>query len=522
MKDPQHRIVLFFFILVGCSFPAAGEEPAELRVHPDQTLRLISPRCFGGGTEFSNRYFELAMKHPQSRELITETVGFLRFPHGTSGQHYFWDDPESSYNRRKNPLFMTPGYIVGICRKLKLQPVFQVNTYQYRRSGAAKDFEESKVLLAPGNVQEAAQYAANWVRACREKKYNIRWWEIGNEDWVYWNGYQYGAIANAYARAMKQSDPSIRILLQGKTDTWKGKFQRTCGPEWMRQLLEAVDRELFDAVSVHLYLNGTIVGADKRPLPDETATMLARVDLAQRERFLRDFIRKNNLKWEIWITEFNYAKRDPDGVGGLRLMQNVAHGLVVADWVGRMLELGVDRLAPHDLTGHPCFEQIDIGKWTTPDKPHYTVPGLALTAFGRHFGRRMVKVSWRNNPPRFTSEISDPKYPTKQKDKHEYPAFSAYAALRKKDNTLRIVLMNRDLEKQGSVRLNLAGISLQVGAVMEIMELGGDVPLDATNIQQANRVAWRHRRCPTTENPIIKIQPHSVNIIKIPLEDDPK
>src|SRR5690554_3301356 len=275
-----NRIWCMLFPVIAMCSPSLAREPAVLKVLANEQLRTIDTRFFGGGTEFFNRYFELAMKHPNSRSLIANTVGFLRFPHGTSGQHYFWDQPNASYNPRRNPLFLTPEFILDACRDLNLEPVFQVNTYQFRKTPTGS-FEESKELVAPGNRKKAAKYAAAWVRHCRQNNFNITWWEIGNEDWIYWNGHQYGAIANAYAKAMKQADPSIRILLQGKTDTWNGGFQRSYGPVWMKQLVENVDRDLFDAISVHLYVNGEIPDVDNRPLPDELATIFARIDLAR-------------------------------------------------------------------------------------------------------------------------------------------------------------------------------------------------------------------------------------------------
>lgn len=118
---------------------------------------------------------------------------------------------------------------------------------------------------------------------------------------------------------------------------------------------------------------------------------------------------------------------DPEGQKGpgkIRLMQNVAHGLVVADWIGRMLELGFDRLALHDLTGHPCFQHVDVGKWTRPDKPQYTVVGLAITAFTQQFGQEMLKVSWTNNPARLDALLGSPKYHEQPHQTHRYPSLS--------------------------------------------------------------------------------------------------
>jgi len=74
-----------------------------------------------------------------------------------------------------------------------------------------------------GDIEKAANFAAEWVRYANiEKKYNIKYWEIGNESYHLGSRYalkstEYANALNIFSKKMKAIDPSIKIGAIGPT-----------------------------------------------------------------------------------------------------------------------------------------------------------------------------------------------------------------------------------------------------------------------------------------------------------------
>lgn len=516
------RAIIVFTAMLTVSVYAESKylpkQQVNVTVYATQVSEKISPHWFGSGAEHYDQNIALALRTPQAMNAIRKMgMGFLRFPHGTSAQYYFWDKPKQSYTPFHNRFALTTEQIIDACSVLNLEPLFQVNTYQFR-GRAGNSFETSKVLLAPGNIKQAAAYAARWVKECRNKGYGITWWEIGNEDWIYWTGQQYAAIVNIYAKAMKEADPDIRIVAQGFTGRIEKAFNTADGEEWMPDFIEHVDKDLVDALSIHMYYSGQ---RPKQPtsLKEQTASLLAMVDDARHVRFVRDLLDKYKLNWQVWITEFNVFQSDENGPGGIQLMQNMAHGLAVANFIGSALELGIDRVGVHALTGHPCFQFLDLTKWTTPDNPKYTVPGLAVQAFTRNFGNEILKVDVVGNPSYIKAEFWDRVHGVKAAPmvEHDYSPLAVYAARNLKEKTVTVVLINRDLDQSISVSLSLADIKLCNKTITE-RQLGNDLPLKASNITEPNLVQWNIKQITKRDLSSLYLAPHTITSIVIPIE----
>jgi hypothetical protein len=67
------------------------------------------------------------------------------------------------------------------------------------------------------NFNASPQLAADWVRYCnRERGYNVKYWEVGDEQWGTWaKGHAppevYAKKYLTFVRAMKAVDPTIKI-----------------------------------------------------------------------------------------------------------------------------------------------------------------------------------------------------------------------------------------------------------------------------------------------------------------------
>lgn len=490
---------------------AAGIGPVVVTVSAPAVPHRLDPAWYGSGTEYYCRGFTGALKHPAAMQAIRDTgIGFLRWPQGTSALWYFWDAPEQSYKEAwmGAGAFLSPDDFVAAAKQLDVDSLVQVNTVQFRKGDGG--FERSKVLVAPMNVAEAAAYAGRWVADLKAKNTGIRWWEIGNEDWVYWTGRQHGSMATAFAKAMRAADPSARILAQGFIGTWNSDWLHSEGGAWTREVAESVPAAAVDGLSVHMYLNGGRMKSGARSVGEETAALFAKVASDDRIAACRaQLAEKDRAGWQVWVTEYNLMQSDAKGPGGLLWWQNLAHGLVIADWTGRMLVQGADRLAVHDLVGHPVFELVDAAHKGTVDAPRLTVPALALQAF-RGFGDELLAVSTAANPDRLSGTAEDGTAVRTIR----YPAVSAYAARRGADGSVRVILVNRDLEHAVPVRVG--GLAaLPPGASATLRQLGAGLDLAADNFGKV-QLAWSERQLDAAALAALELPAHSLSVLVLP------
>ncbi len=133
----------------------------------------------------------------------------LRYPGGTVADNFHWKTAtldnvnmfpfESGESESNFEEFM------AFCKKAGAEPMLVVNTQSW---------------FLKGKVDEGAEYAADWVKYCKEKGYTVRYWEIGNE--TYWHpvmtAREYGALVVKYSEAMKKVDPDIIISANGHWD----------------------------------------------------------------------------------------------------------------------------------------------------------------------------------------------------------------------------------------------------------------------------------------------------------------
>lgn len=501
----------FVLLAVFAASALAAEPAVQITIDPGRQLRTLDPAWFGSSAEYYCAGLVAGLKQPQTVQALKDTgLGFLRWPGGTSALWYFWDAPRQSYSPEWVKHWLSSDDFIAATATLGCASLAQVNTYQIRREGFA-DFDQAKALVAPGNVGGGAAYAAKWVKTAREKQWGITWWEIGNEDWVYWTGRQHASIATAYATAMRAADPSIKLLAQGMCGTWTSEFVDSHGPVWTEELAQALPPGTVDGLSLHCYASGKLKG-QPRALPDEVAGAFARIGESCAEvAALRPMLaRHGHRDMQLWITEYNLMQSDAAGPGQLAWWQHVGHGIALADWTGRLLEQGVDRLAVHDLVGHPVFELVDLTHKGSLEDPRLTVPALALQAFTGIHASGMATVELSSNPTRLSGTFDDPE--AHQVKSGTYAAVGAWA-LQLADGGLRVVLVNRDLANAQAVHLSIRGVADT--QLVAYRTLGGGVALDATNFAP-QKLAWVATSLPWSAARLLDLPAHSLVTIDLP------
>ncbi len=105
---------------------------------------------------------------------------------------------------------LTTDQLLQICDDWGVEPQICVN------------YALARYIDADNAVQQAAHYAAEWVRQVKEQGYNVKYWEIGNEHYGPWepgyvvegdtlSGAEYGRDACVFIDSMKAANPDIKI-----------------------------------------------------------------------------------------------------------------------------------------------------------------------------------------------------------------------------------------------------------------------------------------------------------------------
>lgn len=261
----------------------------NITVNPSIIQREISPQMYGGGIVF---WDQVVFENRNNEKLINAYrdlgVKYMRFPHGTYALHYTWENTWADHNYQnswiesENPntdptkWFHTSDFM-ELCRNIgpDVEPVFVVNTYWYH-GNVIKD--NGKINI--NRRDAAANCAAEWVAYCNgdindtrviegidiawwankrkednnnnPEPYNVKYWEIGNEDWDLLTPTEYLEIFNVFVEKMKKVDPTIKVIAQGLLN--EGYFCHTnavSAEDWNDTILMAND---IDYIAPHIYL----------------------------------------------------------------------------------------------------------------------------------------------------------------------------------------------------------------------------------------------------------------------------
>lgn len=237
----KHNFTVFIFMLFVCSLSAQ-----KITVNIQKVLSSVSPLFWG--TNFL--YWidnDKSIADDKLAGLLREIhCSILRYPGGTAADNYHWKtstlDNAFMYPYEGGAAATDFEEFMTFCHKVGAEPMLVVNTQSF---------------FLKGEVDKGAQYAADWVKYCRDKGYKIRYWEIGNE--TYWSpvmtAREYGGLVVKYARAMKQVDPDIIISSNGNWEVnMVGTKERT-DPKFLQGILDSTKTVNSKEQSKRLKLN---------------------------------------------------------------------------------------------------------------------------------------------------------------------------------------------------------------------------------------------------------------------------
>ena len=404
-------------------------QPATRVLLDEKAGSPVSPLVFGAQEEI----YVLPYMVPEALTSYREMgVGLLRYPCGTASDWFAWDDPEHGYwpaqwvqDRRK----LYPDDYVALCRRVGFEPLITVNTSFFGphvgEGGCQYRINPTKVE----SIRKGAEYAAKWVEHANiQGKACVKYWEIGNEVWIWMHPKENAAHVREYSAAMRKVDPSIKIIACGLAGGFCGEpawLDKCFGDEpgwvkprktdnwaepWTRALLEEAAGS-FDYLALHIYHTGESID------PVENGRQVfAAIDengfLTKQIAWLREHRSPARLAVTEWMVNFYWdymfrgdklkagkiSQEQYDRYMTISPVTSFVTTLLTADFMGQMISSGhVDIAVAHALS-------LGLGQYwnyekSQPIQPPLEMPAGAAFRFWKRFaGERVVGVSVEDAP----------------------------------------------------------------------------------------------------------------------------
>jgi alpha-L-arabinofuranosidase len=469
------------FLSHGLSAQSKTDSAIPVLLKRQENAPAISQLLFGSQYNF----FSAPTKDLLKNEYLLKTweempVLALRYPGGTWGDHYLWDKPKSSYYAVGNAqTIITPEQFIENCYDIGAEPIFQVNTSMLNGEGS---------YINPGkleDIQAGADRAARWVyEANIRQQWGVRYWEIGNEVWIWLKPEEYARYVVEYSKAMKAIDPTIKIIACGLAKkvgpfepvwlkfpddpTWSRPEISNEPEAWNQALLDGADG-YFDYIAPHIYIES---GDGNLAASERFAKTNALIHANHALRFQSSLRNMTGELVKIAITEWatNFRQSVPVRRSTVPLTEqyyySLGNGLNTAFMFGKIVESSSEIAILHSLDD---FQTL----WYWPRKelaengPLLHPVYYAMKLWGHHLGETPLVVE-RGECPQLAFEDT------------EFPAIYVYAS--EDSNNLYAVVINLDPDRSHEVSL-----TFPEGLWEETVELTW---MKGNEISSQNFAAW--------------------------------
>jgi hypothetical protein len=430
----------------------------NITIDASQVSNAITPYQMGGNIDWWDGK-DWALDKDRIEKVKQAGIKFWRFPGGSSSDSYHWDGKYGKHLKEHDggdaTRMTAPGMIltddfIDFCRQTGSEAIVTVN---YAASRYA-------------SPQYAADMAARWVKYFNiDKKFKVRYWEVGNEVYGPWEegnkmegvsqltGEVYGKDFRVIAAAMKKVDPDIYIgAVAVDTDDggdWTGFHW------WMKGLLPQLQGKA-DYLILHQYFmwpfNGDTYTNPKNEVLFGNLQKLGSAKESE-EKMVYNYA-PGEMDIPVALTEFNLVNASPPQ--SIQLI----NGLFTAEVLGEAAKTGYVATNYWDLKNgldgklKGDMALLASGDSSVPDatpRPSYYSFALCSRAFGDHL---------------VASESSDPQV-------------KVYAS-KFAGGEVGLVIVNEDT-KSRTLALDLKGFSPQ-GRLMGWILAGKDL--------NGNQVSW--------------------------------
>jgi hypothetical protein len=428
---PHRRLVMVTAVAIAATglWPSAVSADSSVPVTVDVHAGLATVPAIGLGV--NDAIWDAELGTATTSALLKEPgVKMVRYPGGSYADIYHWKDHTA------------PGGYVA--------PNTDFDTYMASVKAAG-----AKPIVIANYGTGTAQEAAEWVAyANTTKRYGVKYWEIGNEN--YGNGH-YGtaweadehedksptAYANAvveYARAMKAVDPTIKIgavlttpgswpdgiVGDGDAATWNETVLSIAGPS-------------VDFVILHWYPGGSTAEALAAPQQSTDITELTRAQLAA-------FAGPGASRIEIAMTELNTQTSYTSQPGALFAADAYASlwgaGVSNVDWWNVRNGMGT----VSTVAGQTDYDDSGLFSSGTCSEDGTTCEPAAGTPFAAYHGLQML------------DRLADPGDQLVRVTTGD-PLVTGHAA-RRPDGKLAVLLLNKDPDNARTVSISYPGFAL--------------------------------------------------------------
>ncbi len=367
----------------------------------------VNPLIFGNNINTQNLSAPYDSERGRFQDEFLERVRpmgitFLRYPGGCNADVFNWKDTIGPLSERKDIINYHNGTSRGIakfgvdeylrfCEQEGMTPIITTAFLKDRPENVdpydhPNGIRHKYVIPYLKTAPERVQLAADWVEYCNgpvdtrwgalraknghPEPYNVKYWEIGNESYGpdpvgSCTAEEYANAFPRYVKAMKERDPSIRIVINGtgRAD-WDGPLLRIAG-------------KYADAFQFHIYRTPHLNDYSKlegRPWAI-SAGMRQSDNIPGLLDNVTDLMKKHlGRTLPIIISEF--------GMGNARnreFMTSVTSPVLVADMWRTFVESGVVFGANKWclFTGY-WFSQIQGPTLGNPEAPYYNRPEWAM------------------------------------------------------------------------------------------------------------------------------------------------
>jgi alpha-N-arabinofuranosidase len=494
-------VLVFVGLALVCIDSGGAAESNEIRFTvKDRVIGHVDGRLFG---EFMERATwgepgPEAARIPGTRRLQPSVIERLRemrlpvirFPGGTDVDYIDWRDLVDNVPGRgkERPAFTVGhsgrritnnfGYdeFLRLCQDLGAEPLLVLN------------FRDALLRVKP--LDEAAGHAAGLVAYCnapqgaarppgmpdwpavrasngRAEPYRVRYFQIGNETWAFWEALKelgmsdeeaadwYMKCVEAYVEAMRAADPSIEIIIDGDVQ-----------PIW-----PSIKQRLGDKVqhlAHHLYLPWVWSKVTKQgqpyPLEEMTAEEIWKAwvgipdihpvsGVSRDYSPVYDFARQNG--YRVAITEWNWngwSERDDIRPA---LNSSFAKGIGAAGFLhafmreGDVVSLGCQSMLVGIAWGITAIRADETGQ-----RQAYFLPAGQVTMFyGKHHGRNLLELAGEG-VPRFSQPYGMGDISPKET---EVACIDALATA--DEDKIYFHAINRDFDKDIEITIDLSAFS---------------------------------------------------------------
>lgn len=241
---------------------------AKMTLDPDFQISRIDKRVYGSFIEHLGRAVYGGIYQPGHKsadeegfrrdvlELVRDIgVPIVRYPGGNFVSNFYWEDSVGPAAQRPRRLELawrsTEPNLIGVnefarwSKKAGSEIMMAVNL-------GTRGIEAACNLLEYCNHPSGTKYSDLRISHGVEKPHAIKTWCLGNEMDGPWqtghkSAYEYGRLADETAKAMRQIDPAVELVVCGSSNAGMPTY-----PQWEATVLEEAYNSV-DYISLHTY-----------------------------------------------------------------------------------------------------------------------------------------------------------------------------------------------------------------------------------------------------------------------------